>query len=464
MRDDERRLLDQRALGARQAARRLTAAALIGGAALLALLVGLFSVARRDLLGPRARRSRGPPGPGATEHDPAQHRRRRPRDRPPGPGHVPESRRRTPDGLDDRGGHRAAGRGGVPDRQRSQPRRRREPRAAGDRATASSWASPTTRCCSTRDGREIPIADSGAPIHDAQGAVAGVVLVFRDIADQREADRANQRLAAIVASADFAVVGETVANVITDWNPGAEALFGFTAAEMIGRQMSSAGAARQPRPVAGADPGAHRRPPRRRVRRAPRHQGRTLAGRRRHALADPRRGWRRHRHFPTDPRRHRAAQAEPRDRRSAAAGRGGERGQGPVPRDAVPRAPHAADARDGVRAPARAPQRPRPGNGRIPGHDPAQRRARGAADRRPARPDPHRARQGDARPRAARPAPRSLERGAELAQRIPAEGRRPADEPFRGRSLLPSATARGSSRSSGTSSRTPPSSRPRAGA
>ncbi len=44
-----------------------------------------------------------------------------------------------------------------------------------------------------RDGREIPIADSGAPILDANNNVAGVVLVFRDQSAEREAQRAVQQ-------------------------------------------------------------------------------------------------------------------------------------------------------------------------------------------------------------------------------------------------------------------------------
>jgi two-component system, chemotaxis family, CheB/CheR fusion protein len=89
-----------------------------------------------------------------------------------------------------------------------------------------------------RDGREIPIADSGGPIFDATQKVSGVVLVFRDISELRKAEQATQRLAAIVESANYAIVGETVHNEITDWNPGAAALFGFTAEEMRGRRMS----------------------------------------------------------------------------------------------------------------------------------------------------------------------------------------------------------------------------------
>jgi PAS domain S-box-containing protein len=43
-----------------------------------------------------------------------------------------------------------------------------------------------------RDGREISIADAGAPIHDARGKIVGVVLVFRDQTAERAAQRAVQ--------------------------------------------------------------------------------------------------------------------------------------------------------------------------------------------------------------------------------------------------------------------------------
>ena len=44
-----------------------------------------------------------------------------------------------------------------------------------------------------KDGREVPIDDSGAPITDAAGGITGVVLVFRDIAERRQAEEALQR-------------------------------------------------------------------------------------------------------------------------------------------------------------------------------------------------------------------------------------------------------------------------------
>ncbi|MGQ0602131.1 MAG: PAS domain S-box protein [Anaerolineales bacterium] len=42
----------------------------------------------------------------------------------------------------------------------------------------------------TKDGQEIPIDDSGAPIHDTHGQLIGVVLVFRDIRERRQAEDA----------------------------------------------------------------------------------------------------------------------------------------------------------------------------------------------------------------------------------------------------------------------------------
>ncbi|MBA3242202.1 MAG: PAS domain S-box protein, partial [Acidobacteria bacterium] len=44
-----------------------------------------------------------------------------------------------------------------------------------------------------KDGREIPIDDSGAPIRDAGGRAVGVVLVFHDITERRKSEAALQR-------------------------------------------------------------------------------------------------------------------------------------------------------------------------------------------------------------------------------------------------------------------------------
>src|SRR5690349_7122046 len=44
-----------------------------------------------------------------------------------------------------------------------------------------------------KDGIERPIDDSAAPIRNAKGEVAGVVLVFRDVTERRRAEQSLQR-------------------------------------------------------------------------------------------------------------------------------------------------------------------------------------------------------------------------------------------------------------------------------
>ena len=48
----------------------------------------------------------------------------------------------------------------------------------------------------------------------------------------------TSRLAAIVTSSDDAIIGKTLDGIVTDWNSGAEAIFGYTAAEVIGQSLA----------------------------------------------------------------------------------------------------------------------------------------------------------------------------------------------------------------------------------
>lgn len=66
-----------------------------------------------------------------------------------------------------------------------------------------------------RNGCEYPIADAGAPIRDATGSIAGVVLVFRDQTAERAAQRAVQE-ARLLAESIIATVREPL--VILDAN------------------------------------------------------------------------------------------------------------------------------------------------------------------------------------------------------------------------------------------------------
>jgi PAS domain S-box-containing protein len=73
---------------------------------------------------------------------------------------------------------------------------------------------------------------------DESGAVVGAHGVMRDITDQKEAQRAQEHLAAIIRSTEYCIASTDLDGNITSWNPGAEAMFGCKPEETVGRSAA----------------------------------------------------------------------------------------------------------------------------------------------------------------------------------------------------------------------------------
>jgi PAS domain S-box-containing protein len=69
--------------------------------------------------------------------------------------------------------------------------------------------------------------------------LARTVEALKEEVNVRAVQEADvRRLAAIVESSDDAIIGITLEGIVTDWNPGAERMLGYSRSEMIGQSIS----------------------------------------------------------------------------------------------------------------------------------------------------------------------------------------------------------------------------------
>jgi PAS domain S-box-containing protein len=88
------------------------------------------------------------------------------------------------------------------------------------------------------DGSRVPFIPYPTPLHDESGNLVGAVNMLVDVTERKQAERAAEQLASIIESSDDAIVSKDLNGVIASWNRGAERLFGYTAAEVIGQPIT----------------------------------------------------------------------------------------------------------------------------------------------------------------------------------------------------------------------------------
>ncbi len=92
-----------------------------------------------------------------------------------------------------------------------------------------------------RDGTERPIEHTGVPLRDTTGSLAGVVLVFRDLSERRQAERAAADARAYAEAVRDSALDPIITidheGKILDFNRAAERTFGYQRDQVLGQVM-----------------------------------------------------------------------------------------------------------------------------------------------------------------------------------------------------------------------------------
>jgi len=90
----------------------------------------------------------------------------------------------------------------------------------------------------SRDGKVRWLADRGFILGRKDGRPYQIGGIAREITQSKADEAVRSRLAAVVESSDDAIITMDLKSVIQTWNDSAERIFGYTAAEAVGRSVA----------------------------------------------------------------------------------------------------------------------------------------------------------------------------------------------------------------------------------
>jgi PAS domain S-box-containing protein len=88
-----------------------------------------------------------------------------------------------------------------------------------------------------KDGTYRWVEDQNRVLRNETGQPVEAFGVWTDISERKRGEEASARMADLVRSSNDAIVTGTLDGTVTSWNPAAEQMFGYAAAEMIGQPI-----------------------------------------------------------------------------------------------------------------------------------------------------------------------------------------------------------------------------------
>jgi PAS domain S-box-containing protein len=89
----------------------------------------------------------------------------------------------------------------------------------------------------TEKGQTLWVELRATPLKDRKGVVTAALELVVPITERKKAEEDALFLASIVQNSDDAIIGKTLAGIITSWNNAAEKMYGYKSTEVVGKSI-----------------------------------------------------------------------------------------------------------------------------------------------------------------------------------------------------------------------------------